>query len=151
MTMPLEPWTHDGRYRVRMGRAPQSPVAPRNVVLALTFAPWRREDDDGTLAPDGPYSRSVWLPVLGPSSWLIWTTLADRLRGRDADYWSVRQLAAAHGLGHKEDARGTAPAQRALDRLVRFGILATDDKLHYRVRLSAPTKNAATKPEGGHI
>ena len=30
-------------------------------------------------APNGGYSRRCWLPRLGPTSWLLWGSLADRL------------------------------------------------------------------------
>lgn len=134
------------------------PTAPRGATPVLRFAPWG-EAAKYDNSPDGSYSRSAWLPTLGPSSWVLWTTLADDLRKHPSParvFWSPQELARAIGLGHKEDGRGTPPVIRAIDRLVRFGLLeyggeTPDHVTLYRVRLSVPTRTAATKPEGGHV
>jgi hypothetical protein len=68
----------------------------------------------GCLHVDGEYSRSVWLPVLGPVAWVLWGTIASRLPPRRDVTVSMDELAGVCGLG----AVDVVPT---LDQLVRFG------------------------------
>ena len=101
----------------------------------LTFEPWPSPDIDvfGE-AVDGTYSRLLWLPTVGPSSWLVWGTLAAQLHRDPTVTWQPADLAAAHGLA------GTgrhSPLARTLQRLARFRLLLDDGDLTL-VRLTAP-------------
>lgn len=106
----------------------------------LVFEPWADPLIDGyNCHPEHTYSRLAWLPVIGPSSWLVWGTLASQLRRDPEVSWQLPELAAAHGL-----AQGTgrhSVMRRTLVRLVQFRLLACLDDTHYLVRLSAPPVN----------
>ena len=48
----------------------------------------------------GAYSRAAWLPRLGPTSWLLWTTLASRLVVADEDVTiDLGTIATSLGVG----------------------------------------------------
>ena len=74
--------------------------------------------------PDGVYSRTCWLPVLGPTSWVLWGTVAQELDEMAPSVHRPDELTRALGLGRLER------LLKALQRLDRFGIA------------SNPTKNA---------
>jgi hypothetical protein len=100
----------------------------------LTFQPWPIPDIDvfGETV-DGPYSRLLWLPTVGPSCWLIWGTLAAQLHREPTVTWRTADLAAAHGLS------GTgrhSQIVRSLERLARFRVLQPDGDVTL-VRLTA--------------
>jgi hypothetical protein len=77
-------------------------------------------DDDAIAGPDSTYAELVWLPVLGPASFLLWRQLARRLLLEPdgfASDWA--ELAVGLGIGGRE---GTpAGTERTLRRLERFG------------------------------
>ena len=103
----------------------------------LTFEPWPDPVIDGFgQDPDGTYSRLAWLPQIGPSSWLVWTTLAAQLRREPSVSWDLTALAEAHGL-HRGDGRH-GMVRRTLARLCQFRLLDAADANRYVVRLSAP-------------
>lgn len=103
----------------------------------LTFEPWADPSVDGHgIAPDSHLSRLTWLPLIGPSSWLIWGTLSAQLRLQAAVEWRPEDLAAAHGLGPTTSPRG--PLNRTLVRLSQFRLLAPIEEGRWVVRLSAP-------------
>jgi hypothetical protein len=102
----------------------------------VTFQPWPTPDTDvfGE-GVDGTYSRLVWLPTVGPSSWLIWGTVAAQLHRDPAVTWQAGDLAVAHGLS-----AGTgrhSQIVRTLDRLARFRLLLPEEDVTF-VRLTAP-------------
>jgi hypothetical protein len=102
----------------------------------LTFEPWTDPDVDqhGEL-PDGTYSRLAWLPTIGPSSWLIWTTIAGQLRRDPKVTWQCAALAGAHGLG--QGTGRTSALARTLDRLARYRLLVPGEPT-WLMRASAP-------------
>jgi hypothetical protein len=89
----------------------------------------------GHFGPDDAYVEAVWLPVLGPASFVVWRRLARDATSVPALDTSLERLAAATGLG---SARGTqSGVARALRRLERFGLLRRcgDELLVVRCRL----------------
>lgn len=67
-------------------------------------------------APDGDYSRICWLPVLGPTAWVLWGNLARRLDDRSTVDCDVNELTEALGLGRSHR------LMKALKRLDRLGL-----------------------------
>ena len=103
----------------------------------LTFEPWADPVIDAfAQSPETPYSRLAWLPVVGPSSWLIWGTLAAQLRREATVSWELAALAEAHGLQRGAGRHGMV--RRTLTRLGQFGLLAAVDEDRFLVRLCAP-------------
>jgi hypothetical protein len=105
----------------------------------LRFQPWPDPAvDPMAQEPSGDFSRLAWLPVIGPSSWLVWGTLAAQLRREPEITWTVRDLAWAHGL-HGTTARNGL-IRRTLARLCQFRLLAllADDEDRFLVRMTAP-------------
>jgi hypothetical protein len=105
----------------------------------VTFVPWADPvvDPHGQ-DPNGDFSRLAWLPIIGPTAWLLWGTIAAQLR-RDADVtWRLEDLATAHGLG--TSVSRNAPIRRSLTRLDLFGLVGPveADGEVYAVRLTAP-------------
>lgn len=78
---------------------------------------------------DGDWSRTAWLPIIGPSSWLMWTELARIVENGPATV-TAADVADRIGLSVK---RVYSP----IDRLVRFRILTELNPDHYRVRTTA--------------
>jgi hypothetical protein len=88
----------------------------------------------GRFGVDDAYVEAVWLPVLGPASFVVWRRLA-RDAASTPGYTSLERLAAAAGLG---SSRGSQSGiARALRRLERFGLLrpAGDNLVVVRCRL----------------
>jgi hypothetical protein len=86
-------------------------------------------------SPDDAYVEAVWLPVLGPASFVVWRRLALDAAATPGFDTSLERLAAATGLG---SARGTQSGiARAMRRLERFGLVrhAGDSLLVVRCRL----------------
>jgi hypothetical protein len=103
----------------------------------LTFEPWADPTVDHTdCHPEGTYSRLAWLPIIGPSSWLMWGTLAAQLRREPQVTWELTALAEAHGLQRGAGQHGMV--RRTLTRLAQFRLLAPIDEAHHLVRLTAP-------------
>src|SRR5690349_12410373 len=79
--------------------APAKGIPAMDTLDPLTFEPWADPTvDPFDCHPEGTYSRLVWLPTVGPSSWLVWGTLASQLRREATVTWDVTELAVAHGL-----------------------------------------------------
>ena len=104
----------------------------------LTFEPWADPDIDRfDSKPTGAYSRMAWLPIVGPSSWLIWGTLAAHLRREPQLDWELTSLAEAHGINQGPGQHGMV--RRSLRRLEHFRLLdPLEEPDHYLVRLTAP-------------
>jgi hypothetical protein len=81
--------------------------------------------------PDGPYSRAVWLPVVGPTAWLVWGTAATMVAGGDPIELSSDELAQLHGVG-------TPALARSLSRLRSFGLAGGSGDDRWTVRLTCP-------------
>ena len=103
----------------------------------LTFEPWADPAvDHYDSHPEGTYSRLAWLPVIGPSSWLMWGTLASQLRREPQVTWDLTALAEAHGLQRGAGQHGMV--RRTLTRLTQFRLVAPVDETLHLVRLTAP-------------
>ena len=85
--------------------------------------------------PSANYAHAVWLPVLGPASFLVWQYLARTVIHQPRAVTTREHLSAAIGLGSPH---GTQSAvNRALRRLERFDHLrwTGPDALEVRCRL----------------
>ena len=90
----------------------------------------------GSFGPGSEYASAVWLPVIGPASWLTWRVMV-RGAGLHEAGWttSLEELSAVVGLGSpRGNQSGIA---RALRRLHRFAIVREvgTDLLVVRCRL----------------
>jgi hypothetical protein len=72
--------------------------------------------------PDHPYVDGVWLPVLGPASYVAWRHLARLAIRSSRATISLDALAAATGLGAPRGQQ--SPLSRTLRRLDRFDLAA---------------------------
>jgi hypothetical protein len=88
----------------------------------------------GLHGPDDAYVDELWLPVLGPASWVTWRHLARLARQSRPATVTLTDLAAAVGLGTRQGKQ--APINRALRRLEVFklaqcgsGVIAVRTKL----------------------
>ena len=90
----------------------------------------------GRFGADDAYVEALWLPVLGPASFVLWRQLARDASEHPGLTVSLDQLAASVGLGSP---RGTQSAlARTMRRLERFGLLRRcgDDLLVVRCRVA---------------
>lgn len=95
--------------------------------------------DDGGYHPLGVYAETFWLPVIGPSAYL----LARRLFFCPGT-WGKGVLASAVGIGHRRE--GGGPLERSLARLEGFGLAAErDGNLYVRQRWSRVTARMLAK------
>jgi hypothetical protein len=107
----------------------------------LTFQPWPDPAlEHLDVRPDGTYSRLGWLPLIGPSAWLIWGTVAAQLRHEPTVTWTVGDLATAHGLSR--DAGPNGVLARTLTRLTQFHLITLAADAHHLVRITAPPLSA---------
>lgn len=94
----------------------------------------------GCYGPSSYYATAVWLPILGPSTFLAWRLIAAELQHRPGGVTTTAErLAADLGLG---SAKGEQAAiARTLRRLERFGITRpiTDELVLIREELPPPT------------
>lgn len=103
----------------------------------LTFQPWSDALVDAyDLAPDSTVSRLCWLPIIGPTSWLLWGTIATQLRTNSDATWELGALAEAHGIARSAAANGAL--RRTLMRLTQFNLACSCRGDRYLVRLTAP-------------
>jgi hypothetical protein len=88
----------------------------------------------GQHAPEDPYVADVWLPVLGPASYVVWRQLARTAAGVGQRRTTLAALSAATGLG--SPGGNQSGVNRALRRLQRFGLVhLDDDRVVVRTRL----------------
>jgi len=103
-------------------------IAPLEVI---TFTPWTDPVVDRfEIDPSDHYSRIAWLPILGPTSWLLLGTISQHLAHEPAVAWRLADLARDHGLGRPD--RPGFVVVRSLRRLEHFRLLrfeATDRAL----------------------
>jgi hypothetical protein len=85
--------------------------------------------------PDHPYVEDVWLPVVGPASYVAWRHLARLAIRSPRPIISLDALAAATGLGPPRGHQ--SPLNRTLRRLGRFDLAHVDDD-HIVVRTALP-------------
>jgi hypothetical protein len=104
----------------------------------ISFEPWADPDvDEYDCKPNGTYSRLAWLPIIGPSSWLLWGTLATQLRREPRLSWELTALAEAHGISRGTGQHGMV--RRSLHRLGQFHLVdSLEETGHHLVRLTAP-------------
>lgn len=101
----------------------------------LAVAPMARAGPSDRWGPSANYAHAVWLPVLGPASFLLWQYLARAAIHQPRSATTREHLAAALGLGSPHGAQ--APVNRALRQLERFELVrwAGPDALEVRCRL----------------
>jgi hypothetical protein len=87
---------------------------------------------------DDPYVEDVWLPVLGPASYVVWRQLA-RVATRSPATVTIAALAASSGLGRPQAHQ--SPINRALRRLARFDLVHVDNE-RVLVRAALPLVTA---------
>lgn len=105
----------------------------------VTFVPWADPvvDPHGQ-DPNADFSRLAWLPIIGPTAWLVWGTVSAQLRHEAEVTWQLEELATAHGVG--TGISRTAPIRRTLTRLEMFHITGALEAEHltHALRLTAP-------------
>lgn len=101
----------------------------------LAAPPDDRRGRPGRFGPDDCYPAAVWLPVLGPATFVAWHHLAHLARHAGGATTTRAALAADLGLGSPDGSQSALA--RTLRRLERFGIARAvgDDCLVVRVRL----------------
>jgi hypothetical protein len=92
--------------------------------LQVVVAPLRARGACCLHGPDDPYAWDIWLPVLGPASYVVWRHLARLARGSPRTTVSIAELAASTGLGRPQAHQ--SPINRALRRLARFDLVHVD-------------------------
>ena len=103
----------------------------------ITFTPWTDPVVDRfEIDPSGHYSRIAWLPILGPTSWLLLGTISQHLAHEPAVAWRLADLARDHGLGRPD--RPGFVVVRSLRRLEHFRLLRFE------------AMDAASGPPWGH-
>jgi hypothetical protein len=103
----------------------------------ITFNAWTDPVlDSYGIGPSGHYSRVAWLPIVGPSSWLLLGTIAEHLELEPEVTWRVADLARDHGLG-RPDSPGFI-VLRSLRRLEYFGLLRFETPDRALVRTGLP-------------
>lgn len=88
----------------------------------LRVLSWGVPDDLPRFGPTTPYAEGVWLPVLGPTSFLLWRQLSRCLTVHPAGV-TVHPASLAAGLGVGAGAGNQSPVARSLRRLHRFGVV----------------------------
>lgn len=104
---------------------------------AVTFTTWTDPIvDPYGIDPSGTYSRTAWLPILGPTSWLMLGTIAQRLALEPAVTWRLGDLARDHGVGRPD--RPGFIVRRSLQRLERFDLLRFEASDRALIRTHMP-------------
>jgi hypothetical protein len=101
----------------------------------LAVVPLSQGSTHDRWGPSANYAHAVWLPVLGPASFLVWQYLARTAIHEPRSLTTREHLSAAMGLGSPH---GTQSAvNRALRRLERFELVrwAGPGTLEVRCRL----------------
>ena len=114
-------------------RPPPAPTgAPLHLLRVVPLA--AHSGRPGLHGPEDAYVDELWLPVLGPASWVTWRHLARLVRQPGTSTVTLVDLAAATGLGTRQG--NQAPINRALRRLESFklaqcgpGVIAVRAKL----------------------
>jgi len=94
----------------------------------------------GRYSPSSYYASAVWLPILGPSTFLAWRLVASEIQHHPAGVTTtLDRLAADLGLGSPNGQQ--AAIGRTLRRLERFGVTRaiTDDLVLVREELPPAT------------
>jgi hypothetical protein len=104
-------------------------------VFHVVPAPVRGRGAGPLHEPDDPYVEGVWLPVVGPASYVAWHHLARLANSSPHATITLDGLAAATGLGTPRGHQ--SPLHRTLRRLARFDLAHVDDA-RIRVRTALP-------------
>jgi hypothetical protein len=97
-------------------------MADTEPLEVVTFNKWVDPTVDCfDIDPAGHYSRIAWLPIIGPSSWVILGTVALHLQADQSVTWQLSDLARDHGLGRPD--RPSLIVARTLRRLEYFGLI----------------------------
>jgi hypothetical protein len=104
----------------------------------VTFEPWADPVVEHLdIDPTDNYSRIAWLPILGPTSWVILGTITTQLADEASVTWKLEDLAEAHGIGGHLG-RSTSILARTLKRLNQFGFIRATDHGIVLVRTKMP-------------
>jgi hypothetical protein len=139
--------TYRGRLRVIEGGAGRdlSPETRRpdlaEVVVVLDR--WTELDKSSSVEVASDYSRSTWLPVVGPAPWLIWAAMADRLRGTDRVECSLDDIASSCGGFALED------VVWSLHQLAHHGLTQLVGDGSWRVQATCPPAPCQARGRGG--
>lgn len=118
----------------------------------LLVAPWVDGDLDGGFAPRSPEAEHLWLPRIGPTTYLlgcrlVLATQTAALSGVAQTVVDVAALATALGVGHVLTPNSTM--MRSLDRLVIFGLArVAADGWTYEIRTEWPRPRVARQRRG---
>jgi hypothetical protein len=116
-------------------------MSPSDSVLVVPLS-GTREPRAGWYGPATAYVEEVWLPVVGPASFLLWRRLAHQLEeAAHGLTTSLVELSAAIGLGSPRGSQ--AGIARSLRRLQRFGLAWRPVESVLVVRCSLPVVSAA--------
>lgn len=128
--------------------APVTAVAPprrrprvATVAGDLIVAEWAPELADG-LVPRSPEAEALWLPRVGPTSYLLGCRLAvcaaAATAGTGTFPANIGTLAESLGVGHVGTS-AKSPIMRSLDRLIAFGLARVgEDGWTYEIRTRWP-------------
>jgi hypothetical protein len=105
------------------------------IVFRVVPAPVRARGADRLHDPDDLYVEDVWLPVVGPASYVAWRHLARLACRSSGAIISLDALAAATGLGTPRGHQ--SPLHRTMRRLARFDLAHIEDD-RIRVRTALP-------------
>jgi hypothetical protein len=112
--------------------------------IHLIFEPLENPHVTQPQPVDGTWSRTAWLPIIGPSSWLLWTELAGIVESGPATI-TATDLADRIGMSPKR-------IYQPIDRLVRFRILTEPNPGHYQVLTAAgPLSDAQLRRRPGRV
>lgn len=125
--------------------APSPGLAPHRVDPALMTVRLERwvEREQGSVQVASDYSRSSWLPVIGPAPWLIWAAMADRLRGCDQVECSIDDIASSCGGFALED------VVWSLHQLARHGLTQLAGDGSWWVQAMCPPAPRQARGRGG--
>jgi hypothetical protein len=108
----------------------------------IVFRTWPHPRCDRlALAPEGAYSRSAWLPTVGPTAWLLWGSVVAELDHAAEIALDADELARSLGVNAGRHGR-TIP--RTLNRLCQFRLFDHHSDGVYRVRMNAPPVSRAS-------
>lgn len=97
----------------------------------FAFERWARECAGDVRRVGGAYSRAAWLPVVGPTAWLIWGAVADQLRDTPWLDCSLEDLGRPWGFDAED-------VSWSLLQLARYGLALPGRDDRWRVHTSCP-------------